>query len=44
MYQYLKNKRTVVNHGGVMEADIISKNGRNLKSQMSKGNKNVIGG
>ena len=28
----------VANHGGAMEADTISKNGRSLKSQMSRGN------
>lgn len=30
----------VANQSGAMEADTISKNGRNLKSQMSKSNNN----
>ncbi|MCL2281763.1 MAG: hypothetical protein FWC26_00420 [Fibromonadales bacterium] len=32
------NKVAVANQSGAMEADTISKNGRNPKSQMSRGN------
>jgi len=35
---YLKFKAAIANQGGTMEADTISKNGRSLKSQMSRGN------
>ena len=38
MYQFIKTSQAVANHGGAPEADTIFKNGRNLKSQTSKGN------
>jgi len=34
----LTNETAVANQSGAMEADTISKNGRSLKSQMSRGN------
>ena len=38
MYKYLKTNEAVANYSEAMEAETISKNGRNSKSQMSRGN------
>jgi len=42
MYQCFKIKEAVANQSGAMEADTISKNGRSLKSQMSRKTLQVI--
>jgi len=36
--EIFKTNEAVASYCGAMEADTISKNGRNLKSQMSRGN------
>ena len=43
-FSNLTIEAAVVNHNEAMEADTISKNGRSLKSQMSRGNLIEIGG